>query len=54
MTVTDTANDADEAPASTCEFLDTQHQASANLVSDPSGCSIRAWTFDDRAADFER
>jgi hypothetical protein len=40
MTVTDTASDADAAKGSTCQFLDTKLEASANLVSDPSGCPI--------------
>lgn len=37
MRGTDTANAADEAKASTCEFVDTKLEAGANL-GDPSGC----------------
>ncbi len=40
MAMTDAAEAADAAQASTCQFLDTKLEASANLLGDPSGCPV--------------
>jgi hypothetical protein len=40
MAVTDASNTTDEAQGSTCEFLDTKLDPSANLLGDFSGCPV--------------